>query len=115
VEAIVEVVAEGECFLLADEDSWGTDADFFGRRRVLFPDRAGEYGGLPKDDAAAIAEVERWRARGAVALFFAWDTQWWLDHFPGLARHLGERYHCRRRDELLIAFDLHDRGGSVPP
>jgi hypothetical protein len=111
VQAILEVVAEGECFLLADEDSWGTDADFFGRRRVLFPEREGEYGGFPEDDAAAVAELERWRARGAVAIFFAWDTQWWLEHFPGLARHLGERYHCRRRDELLIVYDLHDRGG----
>jgi glycosyltransferase involved in cell wall biosynthesis len=108
VQAILGLVPAGECFLLADEDAWGTDADFFGRRRVPFPQRDGEYSGLPEDDAAAIAELERWRAGGAVAIFFPWDTHWWLEHFPALARHLELRYRCRRRDDLLIAFDLHD-------
>jgi glycosyltransferase involved in cell wall biosynthesis len=107
VEAIVEVVPERACFLLADQDAWATEADFFGRRRVSFPERDGEYAGVPEDDAAAIAELERWRERGAVAIFFAWDAHWWLEHFDSFAQHLHDCYHCLRRDELLIVFDLH--------
>jgi glycosyltransferase involved in cell wall biosynthesis len=106
IETILELVAEGECFLLADQDSWATDPDFYGRRRVPFPELDGEYGGIPADDAAAISELERWRASGAVAIFFAWPAHWWLEDFPELARHLVEHYRALHRDERLIAFDL---------
>jgi hypothetical protein len=85
---------------------WGTEEDFFGRRRVPFPELDGEWAGIPADDAAAIAAVECWRSRGAVAIFFAWPAHWWLEHFRGLAQHLETRYRCQRRDELLVTFDL---------
>ena len=105
-ETILALVPEGESFLLADQDSWATDPDFYGRRRVPFPELDGEYGGQPGDDDAAIAELERWRACGATAIFFAWPAHWWLEHFDGLRRHLEERYGRLHDDELLIAFDL---------
>jgi glycosyltransferase involved in cell wall biosynthesis len=108
VEVILSEVPEGSTFLLADEELWGTEGAFFGRRRVPFPERDGAWDGIPEDDAQAIAEVERWREQGAEAIFFAWPAHWWLEHFAGLCRHLERR--CQRlvRDELLVGFSLRD-------
>jgi hypothetical protein len=103
VQAIIELVPEGSAFVLADEDVWGTDPDFFGRRRVLFPDVDREY---PDDGHSAVAQIEHLRTRGADAIFFAWPAHWWLDKFEVLAHHLESRYPCLRRDQLLVAFDL---------
>lgn len=106
VEAIIELIPEGERFLLADQDAWGTDSDFFGRRRVPFTEHGGEYNGIPDGDGAAIEEVERWRVEGALALVFAWPAHWWLEYFGSFAHHLESQYRCLRRDELLTVFDL---------
>ena len=108
VTMIKRLVAEGDAFLLADEDSWGTDSDFFSRIRIPFPEVEGEYGGVPEDDASAIAALEEGRGRGAVAIFFAWPAHWWLEHFEQLQTHLEERYRYLCHNEVLIGFGLRE-------
>jgi len=58
-----------------------------------FPqDEEGEYAGHhPADSAAAIAQLEALRARGARWLVVPSTASWWLEHYDGLARHLAER------------------------
>jgi glycosyltransferase involved in cell wall biosynthesis len=108
VATIRRLVGKGEPFVLVDEDSWGTDRDFFSRRRIQFPEIEGEYGGVPEDESAAIAALESTRLDGAVAIFFAWPAHWWLEHFEQLRAHLEGRYRCICRTELLIGFDLRE-------
>jgi GT2 family glycosyltransferase len=60
-----------------------------------FPqDDAGQYAGYyPADDAAAIAALEALRRQGVEYLLLPDVAGWWLDYYPGFARHL--RSTCR--------------------
>jgi 2-polyprenyl-3-methyl-5-hydroxy-6-metoxy-1,4-benzoquinol methylase len=78
---------------------------------VPFPERGGQYGGPPADDASAIAEVERLRERGALFAVVAWPAFWWLDYYAGLARHLRARYRQVSEGERFIVFELRAGNG----
>jgi Glycosyl transferase family 2 len=105
-QEILQLVPEGESFILADGDSWGTDNDLGGRHRIPFLERDGQYGGAPPDDATAIRELERLRRSGASFVVFAWPAFWWLDHYVGLHEYLRSKYRCLMENDLLMAFDL---------
>jgi hypothetical protein len=46
----------------------------------------------PADNAAAIASLEKERARGADFLVFPATAFWWLDHYEEFRRHVDARY-----------------------
>jgi hypothetical protein len=73
-----------------------------------FPEaRPGVYAGHhPLDSAAAIAEVDAARTRGAEFLLFPGTALWWLDHYDGLCRHLDARYRRAWHDAQCVIFDL---------
>jgi len=99
------IVSEKQRFILADEmksDLW----PWAGARAVPFLEKEGKYWGMPPDDAAAIAEIERQRAAGAAFIAFISPTTWALDHYRAMARHLSERYRCVIRDERTVVYDL---------
>jgi glycosyltransferase involved in cell wall biosynthesis len=106
VQDIVDLVPEGETFILVDGDMWGTDDDLEGRRRIPFLERDGQYWGPPPDDATAIKEFERLRQLGAGFMVFAWPAFWWFDYHPELCTHLRARFRCVLENERLVAFDL---------
>jgi glycosyltransferase involved in cell wall biosynthesis len=106
VQEIVDLVPAGEAFILVDKDSWGTDDDLGGRRRIPFLERDGQYWGAPPDDETAIRELERLRRSGASFIVFAWPAFWWLEHYVGLRAHLRSKFRCVLENERLIAFDL---------
>jgi GT2 family glycosyltransferase len=68
----------------------------------------GTYAGhYPADSEAAIAHLEQLRTGGAEYLLFPTTALWWLDHYPGLARHLKSRYAAVLSDpSLCLAYDL---------
>jgi hypothetical protein len=76
------------------------------RRVTPFPEQTGLWWGLPEDDAAAIAELERQRRSGASFLAVPWFARWWLRHFPRFTAHLGGEYEQLLDDELLTLFNL---------
>jgi len=102
---LATIVRPGEPFVLIDEDRIRAElgAD---QRALPFPERGGQYGGLPPDDATAIEEVERLRQGGARFVVVAWPAFWWLEFYVGLGRHLGARYHRILDTDRLVIFDL---------
>ena len=103
---IAALIPPGESFILVDEDSWVTDDELGGRRRIPFLERHGQYWGPPPEDSTAINELERMRTSGAGFLVFAWPAFWWLDYYSGFHRHLRSEYRCVLENERLVAFDL---------
>jgi hypothetical protein len=62
-----------------------------GRDGCNFPDRALLGDGYPRDDAAAIAHLaDLRRTRGVSHLVVPAVSGWWLEHYPALARRLGD-------------------------
>lgn len=103
---ITAAVPEGGSFILADQDAWAAGALVAGRTRVPFLERAGRYWGPPADDAAAIAELERQRARGQRYFVVAYPHLWYLDHYRGLAAWLDRHAIARARNDRVAIFDL---------
>ena len=84
VDARVIVVSKGDDRLL----------ELDGRAAVHFPQLAsGQYAGYyPADDQEAIEYLEEARAQGGDHLLFPSTSLWWLEHYPGLRRHLQDNY-----------------------
>ena len=88
--ATVLVVSKGDDALL----------DLGSRRGWHLPQsESGAYAGhYPEDSSEAIAQLESLRARGGEFVVFPRTSQWWLEHYEGLRRHLEGRY-ARVADE----------------
>jgi hypothetical protein len=67
---------------------------------------------MPESDGDAIDCVERLRRRGARAIVFVSSTFWWLDHYPGFARHLRRHYRCAEATDHVLVFDLGQRAAE---
>lgn len=106
---LLGIVAEGESFVLVDNDEWGTDDTLAGRRRIPFLERNGQYWGAPPDDATAIRDLARLRRGGAAYLVFASPAFWWLDHYGLLRDHVRSSFPCVLENERIVVFDLHER------
>ena len=111
-EEIVILIPAGKCFILVDEDQWGT-GEVFGRRCIPFLEQAGHYGGPPPDDDTAIRELERLREAGASFMVFAWPAFWWLEHYPALHHHLRTNCRCVLANDRLVVFDLQRCGETI--
>ena len=110
---LVEVVPTGETFILVDQERWGSGELVAGRRRLPFPEYAGQFGGCPGDDAHAIRELERLRASGARFLVLAWSAFWWRDYYARWFDHVRQSFRCVLQNDRLHIFDL-DAAASQP-
>jgi hypothetical protein len=90
VHELDRLLEPGEAFVLVDEDRWGAAELIAGHRRIPFPERDGEYAGVPERDAELIAELHRRRAEGVRSIAFAWPAFWWLEHYHEFAAHLAQ-------------------------
>lgn len=88
--------------ILVDEGQSGLLTD----QALPFTERNGQYWGMPPDDAAAIAEIERQRGHGAAFIVFAQPALWALTHYPAMTDHLRRRYRCVLEEDCLVVFDL---------
>lgn len=78
----------------------------------------GKYAGHhPADGTEAIAHLEELRGQGAHYLLLPSTYFWWLDHYQGLAEHLGSRYRLVADcPDTCLIYDLRRSGGpSRPP
>jgi hypothetical protein len=101
---IEQIVPPGTSFVMVDKGE-GLQASS-GRRAVPFPERDGQWGGYPADDAAAIAELERLRRGGAEFMVFPTPMLYWLDAYAGLERHLSENARRVLENDRVSIFDL---------
>jgi glycosyltransferase involved in cell wall biosynthesis len=106
LDMILSIIPSCATFVLIDGNEWGTGADVFGRNRLLFCERGGEYWGAPADDDLAIKELEKDSGMGAAFLVVAWPAFWWLNHYRTFAAHLEETYGCLHRDRNLVIYSL---------
>ena len=106
IQNIRSMIPEGETFILADGDGWGTDDFIYGRRRLPFIERNGHYWGAPLDDNNAIEELERLRGRDVSFIVFGWPVFWWFEYFKEFHNYLRSKYRCVAEDDLIVVFGL---------
>ena len=107
VRALAERIPPGERFLLLDEGLLGFERELRGRPVIPFPERDGQFMGIPADDQEALVELERAGGARIGYVAIAWPGFWWLEEYPGLASALRER-RCALvddRDLLLLAIE----------
>jgi glycosyltransferase involved in cell wall biosynthesis len=101
-----ELLPDGAPFILADGDAWGAPPTIRGRRRFPLLEQDGIYWGAPSSVGEAMDGIERLRARGAVAVAFAWPVFWWLDCYPGLEGSLRANFDPLLENDRLLVFAL---------
>jgi glycosyltransferase involved in cell wall biosynthesis len=106
IHEIQGLVTDGEPFILADGDGWGTDDYLAGRKRISFIEREGKYWGAPDDDQTAIRELERLRQSGVNHMVFAWPVFWWFDYYSEFINYVRSNFRCELENDRLVAFDL---------
>jgi SAM-dependent methyltransferase len=106
VSDLERVIPDNASFVLVDHAVLH-DVAFGDRVAIPFLERDGEYWGMPADGAAAIAEVERQRARGARFIAFYSVGFWCLDRFQDFAAYLRSRFPVVVENERVIVFSLH--------
>jgi SAM-dependent methyltransferase len=105
-EDILKIIPSGSSFILVNEDQWGPEQTFPGRRTYPFLEKNGQYWGPPPEDVTAIAELQRLRVSGAGFIVFAWPSFWWFKHYSGFCQHLHDSFPCLLDNERVVIFSL---------
>ncbi len=85
-----------------------------GRRAWHFPpdDQGGYAGYNPADSAAAIAQLETLRRKGAEFIVFPGTAFWWLEHYGEFRQYLLRQYQVMlHQQEVCVIFDLRASAG----
>jgi len=106
LDELSSVIPPGEAVLLADECRLAAQGLVTQLRVIPFTEREGVYWGPPKDDGAAIEELERQRRCGASFFAIAWVAFWCLEWFGGFSQYLRSRFPCVLSTERMMVFDL---------
>ena len=103
--AIVAIISKGDSELVALKDRTGWH----------FPQAPdGGYSGYhPSDSAAAIAELEKLRARGADYLLIPSTAFWWLEHYKEFGRHLETSYQTAWSNHHCQVYRISNRPHSA--
>jgi hypothetical protein len=101
------VVSPDERFILVDADWWRGTKILDGLQAIPFTEHDGKFWGLPADDASAITELERLRAKDPRFIVFGWPEYFdWPSQFPGLHGHLNASFPCVVNTERLLVYEL---------
>ena len=106
VQIVRAVVPLDEHFAVLDDDGLRFDLIATHRRADPFPERDGDFNGLPSDDQEAVAELER-LCRTDVRKLVVWqDAFWVLDLFVGFRQQLRSTFPVLAETPEVIIFDL---------
>jgi 2-polyprenyl-3-methyl-5-hydroxy-6-metoxy-1,4-benzoquinol methylase len=103
-DEIAELVPATDAFILVDDFGGGT---LPGRKGSPFLEHDGIYWGKPANNEEAIRELERMRRVEFGFIIFTWRSFWWLDYYTEFSQYLRSKFQCVRKNDCLIAFDLH--------
>lgn len=106
IDEIVVLIPVGEKLILVDEGQWVAGTDIAGRHCIPFPEKYGQFWGLPASDQDAVRETERLRQTGANIMAIVWSSFWWLEYYKGLNQYLRCKYACLIENERVVVFDL---------
>ena len=109
---VAEIVPVTDSFILVDDINPGVEG-FFTRRGLPFREHEGIYWGKPLNDDDAISELERMRRSGSAFIIFGRSSFWCLDYYARFGEYLCSKFQCVRKNECLIAFDLHPTGSAI--
>ena len=109
---VAEIVPVTDSFILVDDINPGVEG-FFTRRGLPFREHEGIYWGKPLNDDDAISELERMRRSGSAFIIFGRSSFWCLDYYARFGEYLCSKFQCVRKNECLIAFDLHPTGYTI--
>jgi hypothetical protein len=105
-EELDRALPPGAPFILVDEDQWGMEREFRGRVVWPFPERNGQFWGLPTDQQSALDELRRLRAQGIRHIAFPWSSGWWLEHYSVLGRELRDYCECVLSNPRLLVYRI---------
>jgi hypothetical protein len=115
LDAVGGAIGTRQPFVLVDEDEIRFEIGRSHAHALPFTERDGLFNGLPADDAAALAELRRLRARGAERLVVWKDSFWVLDYYQELGAHLRTRCPVVVSTPDVQIFDLDAASGGLAP
>jgi hypothetical protein len=112
-DTVCATVRADQCLVLLDEDQIRYEVARTHRHVLSFTERDGFDHGLPIDDDAAVAELERLRLMGAERLVVWKHSFWVLERYPAFGRHVRRSPALAETPEVLV-FDLAARTAGAP-
>jgi glycosyltransferase involved in cell wall biosynthesis len=103
---IDQLLDPGEAFILVDQEAWGLEERVAGHPRITFPERDGEWGGLPETEAELISELRNASAEGIRVIVFAWPAFWWLDEYAEFVAYLSSHSRSLLSNDHMRVFTL---------
>jgi hypothetical protein len=93
--------------------TWDATGAFGSRSVRPFIEQEGLDWGPPTDCECAIDQFEAIRQQGVQYFVIGWPSFWWLDAYPGFAKHLEQTANCLVRNDYVAIFRL-DRRVALP-
>ena len=113
LDDIASLVPAGSRYVLVNGDEWGMPNPVADRHAIPFLEHNGDYWGPPPNEDTAISELERLRREAAPTHLVLWQgCFWWLKQYPGLFRHLHEKFEEVRKNDRVIIFDIRASNGK---
>jgi FkbM family methyltransferase len=106
LDLLLAQLPAGSRYALIDDDQWGALQVLPGRKRVPFVELDGRWAGAPLDDPQAVAELQRQRTQGPLAVIFGPGCSWWMDHYAGFRRALSIEGRRMKSDGRFEGFLL---------
>ena len=106
VQDILEVIPEGDMFVLIDSNTWGLGRELEGRTIRPFFEQAGMDWGPPTDDRMALHCLQTMFHDDVGFLVVGWSCFWWLEEYVAMFHRLEQVARRAVCNDDVIIFDL---------
>jgi SAM-dependent methyltransferase len=104
-EEIADLIPLGKTFVSIDDGSLGS-LGVVGRLAIPLGETLGNYSNLPRDDGAAILDIERKSASGLCYAVVYWTAFWWWEQHFTFREHVESTYLLVLKSDRVMIFDL---------
>jgi hypothetical protein len=105
-DEIVELVPQGESFILVDDKALNTGPVFQGRPCSALTEQDGNDVGPPEDGDVAVRRLRTFQQNGVEYIVFMWHSFWWFDCYPELREYLAVSAVRQHRSNTSMIFHL---------